>query len=627
MELFHLKFILSLFCLFIVSESECRLNASGEGYHFTEQQSLVESSLQLQPEDSCPLWFYYDSDTDPCHCFDYYAGYCYGNKAYLLSGFCATYDKETDIISLSMCPYRGFTYHEIKTDWYLELPDNISLLNDYMCEPLNREGILCSSCKKGYGHTLTSIGFQDFECHKCRGVWFGVLLYICLEFFPITVFYLLILIFQVNITSAPMTCYIMWSQMSVIANDLVFAGDEGHVRELLLSIRHNSEVVFTILMTVNDVWNLRFFRYLEPPFCISESLKPIHFAFLGYISVFYPLCLIAITWMCVQLHGRNFRPLVCLWRPFHRCLARMRSKWDLARDFVNAFSTFFVLSFTKVLYQTVLLLVGRKMKRIQYNDGNFIDLDYELVVGVDQSVLFGSTEHLVFLIPSLILLIMFILPTFFLICYPCQIFRLLLSKCRLDGIALNLFLEKFYGCYKNGLDGGVDMRPFAGLYFVVRGMLFLTDSFAAWLLISNNDPFFGRSVVFMITLLLIAIFRPYKKTYMSILDILLLTHLGVACHLMSSVEAFSVKRNIAVTYYVLMGFPISCFTLVLITKMLKKVTKINNICKLIFQKCNYYYGHLKFKVDHFVVRSRSHPAGDNEPLLEPVEVEGEYGTY
>ena len=35
-----------------------------------------------------------------------------------------------------------------------------------------------------------------------------------------------------------------------------------------------------------------------------------------------------------------------------------------------------------------------------------------------------------------------------------------------------LFVETFYGCYRNGLDGGKDMRSFADLHFVLRGMLF-----------------------------------------------------------------------------------------------------------------------------------------------------------
>ena len=42
-----------------------------------------------------------------------------------------------------------------------------------------------------------------------------------------------------------------------------------------------------------------------------------------------------------------------------------------------------------------------------------------------------------------------------------------LSKIKFGGhieIKLNIFVEKFYTCYRDGLSGGRDMRSFSGLY-------------------------------------------------------------------------------------------------------------------------------------------------------------------
>ena len=77
----------------------------------------------------------------------------------------------------------------------------------------------------------------------------------------------------------------------------------------------------------------------------------------------------------------------------------------------------------------------------------------------DQSIPCGSSEHLAFAIPAVF--IFNILPTFLLLLYPIGMFRVCLSKCRLDGIALGIFVERFYSCYRDGLDGGRDMRSFA----------------------------------------------------------------------------------------------------------------------------------------------------------------------
>jgi hypothetical protein len=123
-------------------------------------------------------------------------------------------------------------------------------------------------------------------------------------------------------------------------------------------------------------------------------------------------------------------------------------------------------------------------------------LGYTYVVGIDQTVLYGSTEHLLFAIPATFLFfILGILPTIFLILYPIRPFRVLFSKCRLDGVVINTFAEKFYSCYRTGLDGGRDMRSFAGLYFVARLFLFLSNIMAGGLHVSENDPYFMRNIV------------------------------------------------------------------------------------------------------------------------------------
>ena len=100
------------------------------------------------------------------------------------------------------------------------------------------------------------------------------------------------------------------------------------------------------------MWNLDFFRYAVSPFCISSKLTIIHIILIGYISVIYPLCLIVITWICVEVHGHNFQPLVWLWRPFHRCFVKLRREWDTKNDNIDVFCTFLLLSYTKLVSQT-----------------------------------------------------------------------------------------------------------------------------------------------------------------------------------------------------------------------------------------------------------------------------------
>ena len=60
----------------------------------------------------------------------------------------------------------------------------------------------------------TSFGYR---CVNCTGAWYGVPLFLALEFAPVTVLYLIILVFQVSVSSAPMQCFIFYAQWIVVA--------------------------------------------------------------------------------------------------------------------------------------------------------------------------------------------------------------------------------------------------------------------------------------------------------------------------------------------------------------------------------------------------------------------------
>ena len=154
-----------------------------------------------------------------------------------------------------------------------------------------------------------------------------------------------------------------------------------------------------------------------------------------------------------------------LWRPFHRCFVRLRRGWDTKSDIIDVFTTFFLLSYGKIIYQTLLLISYNDITNINELGQHFTS--HQCVV--DQSISYGGTYHLLFAIPSLFIFLIFsILPPFLLILYPFRAFQSCLSKCHLNSIALNIFIDKIHGCNRNDLDGGRDMRSFSGLYFFFK---------------------------------------------------------------------------------------------------------------------------------------------------------------
>ena len=90
-----------------------------------------------------------------------------------------TYNYTTGVTEFGACPYIGHynTTHAVRV-CYIRLPNNVSLLNEFRCGPLNWEDPLCGKCKDGYGIALYSYTLQ---CSKCWGHSYGWSLYYFLE--------------------------------------------------------------------------------------------------------------------------------------------------------------------------------------------------------------------------------------------------------------------------------------------------------------------------------------------------------------------------------------------------------------------------------------------------------------
>ncbi len=167
-----------------------------------------------------------------------------------------TYDNKTDSTAVAKCPFAG-----IKTDHNsITLPQNRSQLNEEMCGKANREGLLCSRCKPGYGPAVLS---YDHSCAKCSNGYTGWLLYICLALIPTTIFFLIIVLCQVRATSAPMNLIIFACQLSSVS---VATFPHKAVYDL-----ETAKILYGIGGTLFTSWNLDFFRLLIPPFCVSSN--------------------------------------------------------------------------------------------------------------------------------------------------------------------------------------------------------------------------------------------------------------------------------------------------------------------------------------------------------------------
>ena len=297
--------------------------------------------------DVCPPWFNNTSNPGSSSSF---AVRCDSDSLFLLLGNCMTYNSTTDITEVGSCQYvQHLNITSVDHVLYIQLPNNVSLLNEFMCGTLNREGPLCGHCRDGYGIALYS---YTLECSKCWGHGYGWVLYYFLELFPITVMYFLVVIFHIRATSSPLSALVFISQIVVYT----IRGNVHLYTYVANIVTGFPYVVLQVLLVLCSIWSLDFFRFVIPPFCVSSNIKAVHALALEYLVAFYPIFLILLTYVSIKLHDNNFRPVVWLWKPFHRHFAHFRRRWDSKASIVNAFTTFLLLSFSKILFVSFTLL-------------------------------------------------------------------------------------------------------------------------------------------------------------------------------------------------------------------------------------------------------------------------------
>ena len=466
----------------------------------------------------CPPWFFYNTSTKTCECYSNprtdHIVRCAKKVALLKLGYCMTYEEGTGF-HVGHCGSVNVSGLNITNDNYIRLPDNISDLNDYMCGPLNRQGMMCSQCADGFGFAVFSVGHT---CTNCTGVWYGIPLYLFIEFVPITVFFFVVLVFRISFTSAPMVAFVFYSQITVT----VFT-DNTLVSNILILSETGSYDFSTFLVSFYGVWNLDFFRFIVPPFCVSSLIKPIHITFLHFISAFYPLCLITLSWICINLYSRNFKLVVWIWDKLKQNFQnRFNVSWDATSTIIDVFATFFLLSYAKLVFASL-----RTMYYETSLDANNHSLQQNLHVKSDSSMRFFGKEHLPFAITSLSIFLLVVLPVPFLLAlYPIRSVRTLLFKCPIGShtrTAINLFVQKFCSCYRDSTDGGRDMRSLVSIYFFFRLLLHLvpTDH------ISANVSLTIFVFMYISCGTLIALAQPYKRAYMNIADTLIFMNIAV----------------------------------------------------------------------------------------------------
>ena len=260
--------------------------------------------------------------------------------------------------------------------------------------------------------------------------------------------------------------------------------------------------------------------------CLHPSMTTLQVLALDYAIAIFPLALIVITFSLVELHNRNCRIIVWLWRPFHASCVRIRRLQNIRTSLIDAFATFILLSCMKFFTVSFDLLIPARLYDIH---GKNIGTNY---LYYDGTIEYFGKEHLPYAIVAIIMLLVFVVFPCLLLClFPCRCFQRFLNHYGLRTLLLTTFLDAFQGCYKDGTNGTRDCRYFAAMYFILLGILL--GCFATALTRFIFPAMISILIMFGI---MIVIARPYKSPAHNVINACLI--LVVAHSLTSVAEAY-----------------------------------------------------------------------------------------
>ncbi len=427
---------------------------------------------------------------------------CDENTQYLsvLDCYCMTYDPISESIDVGACVQNCMKLEQHLEDalYHCHTPpqkNSLPSINEKMCEKkFNRAGRLCGKCLPGFSPLAYSYNLTCVNCTEGnRNMW----KYFVFSLPPTTLFFFIILFFKINTTSSHLHGFVIFAQALVLP-------EFGRLIILTLDSQPNLENPVKFLGSLFCLWNLDFLKMFDWGICLD--MQPLSVRALDYTIAVYPFILSAASYILIELHDRNVRIIVLIWRPFRWIFTLFRRNWDIRTSIIDAYATFFQLSCFKTLCISFDLLIPTYVYTVGPSES---DKDTTLVLYYDGTVDFFGEEHLPYAVLAITFLLVFtILPIVILCIYPCGCFQYVLNHFNLNFNIVRAFMDSINGCYKDGTEQGTrDYRWFAAVDILSRLILFLVFLF------TRGSLYFPLgTIVILFIILLLSHVQPHKKS-------------------------------------------------------------------------------------------------------------------
>ena len=486
-------------------------NESVEVLMVTDSSRNVSLILNITLQ-QCPPGYKWNGDSKECECaYQDWDGILYCNDtsftSYLARGYWAGYllsstyyiANESSLVTVK-CPSQYC--NKINTSFHRQLPKaaKASKMDQVICSPQNRTGNLCGECTDGNGVAINVRAFQ-FNCIYCSNTKCKWLVYISSEFLPLTIFFIVILFFDINIHSGLTSSIILYFQvfdaLRIVSNDELPPPPDS------LGLIQSIQFLY-------NIWNLQFFGSLLSPYCLASDLNTMDVLMINYASGLFPFLLFFVVYLLKNLscgclsESEMFRRLHYY---FRRCWYHL--KWHVAvkKSMLSGLTTVWTLAFTKLALISFLILSRTA-------------LNADTAVATYQGTLtFLEGGHLRYAIPANIIIIIFVfIPATGLLCYPLipqlmgklrmwialdryAVYNTISSLLERPFIRLKPIIDCFQGSYRPRREF------FAGLLFWYRLAIFIVFAYSV-----QSDTYFWNITISLCFLVIVGVAQPFKKS-------------------------------------------------------------------------------------------------------------------
>ena len=444
---------------------------------------------------ACPLGYYCSNGT--CQCLTAPRGivFCSEDGLYnyaVLDCYCVTYNIEESLVQAGKCIFKCGNYtKENSGELYHPLPQNGAILNKKECADKNRTGALCGRCQDNNYPLAYSFSLACVQCHHIHWNWAR---YIMAAYLPLTLFYLIVLFFKVNVVSGHLHHVVFFSQV-------MSAPTLSRIMYQSVQKRPAYFISAKVFLSLYGIWNLDFFRPFYSDLCLGIGILPT--LALDYVIAVYPLLLMIISYLLIVLYDRNYRVVSMLFRPFLALFSLFKKNCDIRTSVIDAFTSFFLLSNVKFLTVSFDLLVPTKVYHL-HGDHYNSTLALYYAGGIEY---FGKAHLPYGILAVVVSFIFLILPVAILALYPFGFFQKFLNLFPFRWYILHTFVDSFQGWYKDGTEPGTrDYRYFSIGYILFRYFAFLLYGIT---LDETYIPLLG--LLTLLTAVVLVLTQPYKK--------------------------------------------------------------------------------------------------------------------